>query len=175
MPKTVLLLRHAKSSREDPELADFDRPLTGRGRRDAPRMGTWMHEAGLKPDLVLCSDAKRARETWAGLGETLRCAAPVLFERGLYMASAKALCRRLQRLPGTVGSVLVIGHNPGLEDAAQALADGRGEALERLRGKFPTAALARLDFDIEDWARLEPGTGRLSLFMTPGHLGSGGP
>ena len=170
MPKTVLLLRHAKSSREDPELADFDRPLTGRGRRDAPRMGSWMREAGLKPDLVLCSDAKRARQTWAGLSETLGCAAPVLFERGLYMASAKALCRRLQRLAGAVGSVLVIGHNPGLEEVAQALADGKGEALERLQRKFPTAALARLEFEIADWARLEPGTGRLSLFMTPGHL-----
>ena len=170
MAKTVLLLRHAKSSRDDPEMADFDRPLTGRGRRDAPRMGTWMHEAGLKPDLVLCSDAKRARETWAGLSETLRCPAPLLFERGLYMASAKALCRRLQRLPGTVGSVLVIGHNPGLEESAEALADGGGEALERLRRKYPTAALACLEFDLSDWARLEPGTGRLTQFTPPGEL-----
>jgi phosphohistidine phosphatase len=173
MAKTVLLLRHAKSSRDDPEMADFDRPLTGRGRRDAPRMGEWMKEAGLKPDLVLCSDARRARETWAGLAETLRCAAPVLFERGLYMASARALCRRLQRLPGTIGSVLVIGHNPGLEEAAEALADGAGEALERLRRKYPTAALARLEFDLSDWARLEPGTGRLSHFTTPGELSAG--
>jgi phosphohistidine phosphatase len=170
MPKTVLLLRHAKSSREDPEMADFDRRLTGRGRRDAPRLGAWMRDAGLKPDLVLCSDAKRARETWAGLAETLSCAAPVLFERGLYMASAQALCRRLQRLPEAVGSVLVIGHNPGVEEAAQALADGAGEPLERLRRKFPTAALARLDFEVADWARLEPGSGRLSEFVTPGDL-----
>src|SRR5688572_28846183 len=170
MGKTVLLLRHAKSSREDPELADFDRPLTGGGRRDAPRMGAWMHEAGLQPDLVLCSDAKRARETWAGLAETLRCAAPVLFERGLYMASAKALCRRLQRLPGKVGSVLVIAHNPGLEEAAQALADGSGEPMERLQRKFPTAALARLDFEIEEWSQLQPDSGRMSQFVTPGAL-----
>jgi len=170
MGKTVLLLRHAKSSREDPELADFDRPLTGRGRRDAPRMGAWMHEAGLQPDLVLCSDAKRARETWAGLAETLRCAAPVLFERALYMASAKALCRRLQRLPGKVGSVLVIAHNPGLEEAAQALADGSGEPMERLQRKFPTAALARLDFEIEEWSQLQPDSGRMSQFVTPGAL-----
>ena len=158
MGKTVLLLRHAKSSREDPELADFDRPLTGRGRRDAPRMGAWMREAGLKPDLVLCSDAKRARETWAGLAETLGSAAPVLFER-------------LQRLPGKVGSVLVIAHNPGLEEAAAALADGSGEPMERLQRKFPTAALARLDFEIEDWSQLQPGSGRVSQFVTPGALG----
>ena len=170
MGKTVLLLRHAKSSRDDPEMADFDRPLTGRGRRDAPRMGTWMREAGLKPDLVLCSDARRARETWAGLGPTLNCAAPVLYERGLYMASARALCRRLQRLPDKVEAVLVIAHNPGLEEAAQALADGTGEPLERLKRKFPTAALARLDFEIAKWEALQPGSGRLSQFTAPGEL-----
>ena len=133
MPKTVLLLRHAKSSRENPETADFDRPVTRRGRRDAPRMGKWMHEAGLKPDLVLCSDARRARETWTGLAETLGSAAPVLFERGLYMVSAKALRNRLRR-------------------------------------KFPTAALARLDFNLDDWRKLEPGSGRLALFVTPADL-----
>lgn len=170
MSKTVLLLRHAKSSREDPEMADFDRPLAPRGRRDAPRMGRWMETAGIRPDLVLCSDARRARETWTALSGPLRCAAPVLYERGLYMASAKALCRRLQRLAGTVGSVLVIGHNPGLEEAGQVLGDGSGEAFERLRSKFPTAALARLEFEIDDWSRLQPGTGRLATFITPGEI-----
>ncbi len=170
MPKTLLLLRHAKSSREDPELADFDRPLSRRGRRDAPRMGEWMRKAGLKPDLILCSDAKRARDTWTELAEPLRSAAPVLFERGLYMATGKALLHRFQRLAGSIGSVLVIGHNPGLEEAAQTLADGTGEALERLRQKFPTAALARLDFAIEDWRKLRPGSGRLALFLAPGDL-----
>jgi phosphohistidine phosphatase len=133
-------------------------------------MGEWMRKAGLKPDLILCSDAKRARETWAELAETLRSAAPVLFERGLYMASGKALLHRLQRLAGSVGSVLVIGHNPGLEEVARMLADGTGEALERLQQKFPTAALARLDFAVEDWNKLRPGSGRLALFVAPGNL-----
>ncbi len=170
MSKTVLLLRHAKSSRDDPEMADFDRPLAPRGRRDAPRMGKWMEAAGIRPDLVLCSDARRARETWTALSGSLRWVGPVLFERGLYMASAKALCRRLQRLTGTVGSVLVIGHNPGIEEAAQVLCEGSGEAFERLRGKFPTAALARLEVGIDDWGRLQPGTGRLAVFITPGEI-----
>ena len=170
MAKTLMLLRHAKSSRENPEIADFDRPLTRRGRRDAPRMGKRMRESGLEPDLVLCSDAKRARETWTGLAETLKSAAPVLFERGLYMANPKVLLNRLHRLAANVGSVLVIGHNPGLEEVARALADGKGEAFQRLLQKFPTAALARLDFDLEDWRKLEPGSGRLSLFVTPAEL-----
>ena len=170
MTKTVLLLRHAKASREDPERADFDRPLNPRGRRDAPRMGAWMRKSGLAPDLVLCSDAKRARETWAGVGETLRSVAPVLFERGLYMASAKAICHRLQRIQGTVDTVLVVGHNPGIEEAAQALAERGGEPLERLQKKFPTAALARLDFDIADWGQIQAGRGRLKLFKTSDEL-----
>jgi phosphohistidine phosphatase len=168
MSKTVLLLRHAKASREDPEMADFDRPLNARGRQDAPRVGAWMRRSGLAPDLVLCSDAKRARETWAGVAETLRSGAPVLFERGLYMASAKALCHRLQRIQGTVGTVLVVGHNPGIEEAAQALARREGDALKHLqREKLPTAALVRLEFDISEWTQLQPGAGRLTLFKTP--------
>ncbi len=170
MAKTLLLLRHAKSSRNDPDMADFDRPLAKRGRRDAPRIGRWMREAGLEPDLVLCSDAARTRETWSGLAESLHSAVPVLYERGLYMANAKALLHRLHRIAGDVGSVLVIAHNPGLEEAARALADGKGEALKRLQRKFPTAALARLDFEIEDWGKLEPGSGRLGLFITPAEL-----
>lgn len=171
MSKTVLLLRHAKAGREDPEMADFDRPLTERGRRDAPRVGAWMAQSGLAPDLVLCSDARRARETWAGIAETLRSGAPVLFERGLYMASAKALCHRLQRIQGTVGTVLVVGHNPGIEEAAQALARREGEPLDRLqRDKFPTAGLVRLEFDIANWGQLQAGAGRLTLFRTPEEL-----
>jgi phosphohistidine phosphatase len=171
MAKTVLLLRHAKSSREDADLADFDRPLAERGRRDAPRMGRWMKKSGQKPDLVLCSDARRARETWAGMAETLESPAPVLFERGLYMAGSKAILHRLQRVAGTVGSVLVIGHNPGLEETALALADGEGEAYARLRRKFPTCALARLEFALESWGELRPGSGRLALFQTPEDIG----
>jgi phosphohistidine phosphatase len=170
MAKTLLLLRHAKSSRDDPELADFDRPLADRGRRDAPRMGRWMRQAGQSPELVLCSDARRARETWAALSETLGSPAPVLFERGLYMARAKAILHRLQRLAGTVGSVLVIGHNPGLEEAALDLADGAGDSYARLRRKFPTCALARLEFAAETWDRLQPGSGRLTVFKTPADL-----
>jgi len=101
------------------------------------------------------------------VSQTLRSAAPVLFERGLYLASAKVVLNRLRRLTGNVNSVLVIGHNPGLEEAAQALSDHNGEPFERLRRKFPTAGLARLDFKIDDWSKLEPGTGRLSLMVTP--------
>jgi phosphohistidine phosphatase len=169
--KTILLLRHAKSSRDNPDIADFDRPLSGRGRRDAPRVGEWMRKEGLQPDLVLCSAALRARETWEAAGAKLGGTAPVLFERALYMAGPTALLNRLRRLPDKVRSVLLVGHNPGLETLALALAaaDGSPE-VERMRAKFPTAALARLDLPLDRWHSLGPGAGRLTLFAAPGDL-----
>jgi phosphohistidine phosphatase len=105
------------------------------------------------------------------MAETLESPAPVLFERGLYMAGSKVILHRLQRVAGTVGSVLVIGHNPGLEETALALADGKGEAYARLKRKFPTCALARLEFALESWGELRPGSGRLALFQTPEDIG----
>jgi len=169
--KTVFLLRHAKSQRNDTDAADFDRPLSGRGRRDAPRMGAWMGRQGLQPDLVLCSDAVRARQTWEAAAPELHSTAPVLFERALYMASATALLNRLRRLPDTVRSVLLIGHNPGLETLAIALAspDGSPE-LERMRTKFPTSALVRLDMALDHWRQLGPRAARLTLFAAPADL-----
>jgi phosphohistidine phosphatase len=149
--KRVYLLRHAKSSWKHHELADHDRPLTGRGQRAAKSIAKHMRARGLEPELVLCSTARRARETLApikpGLGP-----APVWVEGELYGASARELLARLRRLPDAVGSVLVIGHNPGLHELALELA---GPAPE-LTGKFPTAALATLTFDGSAWRELGP-------------------
>ena len=172
MSKTVLILRHAKAAREDPDLADFDRPLTKRGRREAPAMGAWMSDHGLRPDLVLCSEAKRARETCAAVTGALAGGAPTLHERGLYMASASALLHRLRRIGDSVSCVLLVGHNPGLHELAAALASAdKSSELNRLRIKFPTCALARLDFAAARWQELATGTGRLALLVTPADLG----
>ena len=170
MSKTVLLLRHAKAARGDPEQADFDRPLSKRGRRDAPALGAWMREHDLKPDLILCSDARRARETCEAVAEALAPAAPTLNERGLYMVNASALLHRLRRIADSVSCVLLVGHNPGLHELAAGLAEEtatESPALARLREKFPTCALARLDFEGARWQELGPGKGRLSLLVTP--------
>jgi phosphohistidine phosphatase len=149
--RRVYLLRHAKSSWKHPELADRDRPLAGRGKRAAKAIAKHMRAQELEPELVLCSTARRARETLERIEPALG-RGPVRVERELYGASAHDLLARLRRLPDDVGSVLVIGHNPGIHELALELA---GPAPE-LTGKFPTAALATLAFHGSAWGELGP-------------------
>jgi len=164
---TLLLLRHAKSSWVDPTLPDHDRPLASRGRRDAKRIAK--HLAGLEfePELVLCSSAVRTRETL----ELVRPAlgnSKVLFEDGLYGASSDELLARIRDVPDAVGSVMLIGHNPGLEQLALLLASS-GDELRGLETKFPTAALATLAVETT-WSRLAPGDAILRAYIVPKQL-----
>jgi phosphohistidine phosphatase len=163
--KRVYLLRHAKSSWKHDELADRDRPLAGRGRRAAKAIAEHMRAQELKPELVLCSTARRARETLERIEPALG-RAPVRLEAELYGASARELLARLRRLPDVVGSVLVIGHNPAIHELASELA---GPAPE-LAGKFPTAALATLAFDGWDWSELGPEATELVELTRPRDL-----
>lgn len=169
--KTVWLLRHAKSSWDQPRLADHDRPLGERGLRDAPRMGRFLAAVQPQPEWVLCSSALRTRQTWALLAEQWPAAPACERERSLYMADEIDLLNRLRRLPEDFSSVLLVGHNPGLEDLADTLV-GRGPAndLAQMRKKFPTAALAEIAFDAEQWRSLGPGQGELRRFVRPKSL-----
>jgi len=165
-----LLLRHAKSSWDEPGLDDHDRPLAPRGVRAVERIATYMEERRLHADLVLCSSARRARQTLAGLRPDLDDV-DVDIEDELYGASAYALVQRLRRVDASVVSVMIIGHNPGLEDLAVALArDGDPSAMERLHTKFPTTALAIFDVDQDDWTRLGNGDGYLRELVLPREL-----
>jgi phosphohistidine phosphatase len=137
--KTLHLLRHAKSSWDNPDLADHDRPLAPRGRRNAAALATHFSSAGISPALILCSSAQRARETLAGVLPGLHGEAEIRIEDGLYGAGAEALIARIRDVPEATPSVLVIGHNPGLEDLATRL-DGRAPAAP-----LPTAALATFE------------------------------
>ena len=169
--KTVLLLRHAKSSWDQPLLEDFRRPLAPRGRKSAPRVGRYLAREGLIPDRVLCSGAARAVETWELVSEALGAVAPAELRDEIYHASPRTLTEILRTLPDPVQSVLLIGHNPTFETLALRLAGSGGEeALEAMRSKFPTAALAILDFRIERWAELEEGGGVLRDFIRPKEL-----
>jgi phosphohistidine phosphatase len=163
--KRVYLLRHAKSSWKHRELADHDRPLAGRGKRAARAIAKHMRAHELEPELVLCSSARRARETLERIKPALG-QAPVRVEGELYGASARELLARLRRLPDAVGSVLVIGHNPAIHELALELA---GPAPE-LAGKFPTAALATLAFDGSAWGELGPGAAELVELTRPREL-----
>jgi phosphohistidine phosphatase len=170
--RTLLLMRHAKSSWDRPDLADLDRPLAPRGRKAAPLIGRYLAEQRLIPDLVLCSHALRVRETWQLMTPALGGAVACKTLRSLYSAAPSRLLEPLRRVADDVRILMVIGHNPGLGALAAALAGtGSKKALERLRTKFPTGGLVVLTFPIERWADLAAGGGRLDDFVRPKDLG----
>ena len=163
--KHLHLLRHAKSSWDDESLPDHDRPLAPRGERASALIAEHLRREAIEPELVLCSSSRRTRETL----ERVRPGGEVVIEEGIYDASARELLRRLHRLPDGVGSVMVIGHNPGIQALAGSLAR-EGEDLELMRDKFPTGALASLALD-GSWADLAEGGAWLEAFgaRSPGH------
>ena len=169
--KHLLLLRHAKSAWGDPSLADIDRPLAARGRKAAPQMGRELATRGWAPQTVLVSPARRARETWELVAAKLSEPPAAAFLRELYMASEEQLLATLRQTSRKTATLLMIGHNPGLEELARRLADTQSEAtaLAHLNEKFPTAALVRFKFDGE-WAELGFGGALLTHFLRPRDL-----
>ncbi|MFC3074057.1 SixA phosphatase family protein [Shinella pollutisoli] len=165
--KRLLLLRHAKSAWPE-GVADRDRPLGERGRRDAPRIGAHIAAAGLRPDFALVSSARRTRETWALVEPALGGSCPARLADSIYEAAPPAILAAVRAAPEEGDTLLVVGHNPGLQDTALLLApQGAAEALARLATKYPTAGLAVIAFDIGKWADVEPGAGRLEAFVPP--------
>jgi phosphohistidine phosphatase len=169
--KRLYLLRHAKSSWDDPTLADHDRPLAPRGRRAAKVMAEHLRREGIAPELVLCSPSRRTRQTLKRLAPGLGKNADVQIEPELYAASAAALLEVLHEVPDELESVMLIGHNPGIQDLALSLASV-GSEIPRLRGKFPTAALATLELS-GPWRELAPGSAELVSFVKAKELSRG--
>lgn len=165
---TLYLLRHAKSSWSDPTLADHERPLAPRGLRDAKRIAKHLRGLEVRPALVLCSSATRTRETFELVQPALGDA-PVQIEEELYAASSDALLERVRALPDEVGSLLLIGHNPGLYDLALFLAS-TGAELDRFEAKFPTAGFATLAVPRSPWSRLGEGDAELVAYVIPKQL-----
>ena len=175
--RKLVLLRHAKSAW--PDVPDHERPLARRGQRDAPVMGRWLRTAGHIPDQVLCSTARRARETWQLAQARLGAAPAVSLGEGVYQGSAVQLLDLIRRTPPAVGTLLVVGHDPAIQELALTLAATKSaarlsdaappDALDRMRVKFPTAAIAVIEFD-GNWDQLGPGTARLARFVTPRDL-----
>lgn len=170
--KTLILMRHAKSSWKDRTLDDHDRPLNKRGRQAAPAMARWLAAQGHAPDTVLCSSARRARETL----DLARAATPALPEPriapALDQASPSALLDELKNLPDSCTCALLIAHQPGLGELVRLLARGvRTPELKRAFAKFPTAAVAILEADIPAWNELGLETAELMDFAAPRELG----
>ncbi len=170
MSSELLLLRHAKSDWTlAPGMTDLHRPLNARGRRDASRMGTWMHANAMQPQRVLCSPAQRTRETWQLVAQPLdRDPADVIWEDGIYEASVETLLALLGTQKPTPERLLMIGHNPGMEELLRYLSSdpipaGPGGKL------FPTATLARLEMPA-DWSTLSRGCATLLEIRRPKEL-----
>jgi phosphohistidine phosphatase len=167
---TLYLLRHAKSSWADPGLPDHERPLASRGRRDAKRIASHLVRLGIEPELVLCSSAARTRETLELLRPALGVTVTVRIEEELYAASCDRLLERIRALPEAVASLMLVGHNPGLQQLGLFLASA-GAELERLEAKLPTGALATLTITDTTWSRLSEADAELAAYVVPKQLG----
>jgi phosphohistidine phosphatase len=166
----LTLLRHAKSSWDDPVERDFDRPLNGRGWRAAERMGRYLGEAGLAFDVALASPALRVKQTIEGVEKGLGRGLAARFDRRVYMASGVLLLDLLQG-EGAGETLLLVGHNPGLEDLLMLLVPDDGSPLRReAEAKYPTATLAEIDLGEVPWQTIREGGGRLTRFVRPRDL-----
>ena len=160
--KTLLLLRHAKSSWGDHSLPDFERPLNDRGKRDAPRMGKALKESGPIPDLIISSPATRAKETIEAFVKSAKLDLKVKYDESIYGALSAELMELVRRLPDVNSSVLLVGHNPGFEELA-----GR---LTGTSQHMTTAALVCIEFKADRWEDVEDGQGKLVWMLTPKQL-----
>lgn len=170
MTRQLFLLRHAKSSWDDPDLTDHDRPLTKRGRKAGALLRKFFRTQALRPDLVLVSSARRALETLQAL-EPWETPPHVEILPALYHASPDGILDVIRAAPEAAENLLVIGHNPGLHELAELFCANRDDALSRRMAEtYPTGALAQFEVDDGPWARLAMRGGKLKGFVTPREL-----
>ncbi|MFE7530685.1 SixA phosphatase family protein [Kitasatospora sp. NPDC057542] len=161
----IVLVRHAKSAH--PDVDDHERPLAERGRNDAPAAGRRLAGSGVTPDLALVSTAARTRETWKLMAAELPAKPRTVHEERIYEASVGELIAILNEVSDEVRDLVVVGHNPGIQALADALAgEAEGDLMSRMRSGFPTSAIAVLSFQ-GSWKSVEHGAGRLVDFWTP--------
>lgn len=164
----LLLFRHAKSSWDDPAIADAERPVSARGRRAADAMGQLLADSGYVPDLVLCSPAVRARQTLEIASVHWSPSPIVRSVESLYERLGRDYLPIVQREGGEAACMMLVAHNPAIEDTASTLIGLGDEGLrERVHQKFPTAAVAVIDFPTERWSEVGPGLGQLVAFLRP--------
>jgi len=160
--KSLLLLRHAKSSREEPGLRDFDRPLNDRGKDDAKRMGHFMLDQKIRPELVISSPANRARRTTEIVLKAAEVPATPAFDERIYEAEVNELVQVVSEIEPAIVSAMLVGHNPGFEELFHFLT---GETRD-----FPTAALAQIDLSIDRWDKVRIRSGKAKWLATPKQL-----
>jgi len=169
-PRHLIVLRHAKAAW--PDVEDEQRPLAERGRRDAPAAGRWLREAeqridGLRIDRVVCSPARRTRETWKLAAAEMDDAPEPVYDPRVYEATTTTLLTVIRETPTRVGGLVLVGHNPGMQRLTLALAhESSGEPLARVREKYPTSGIALFGVEVE-WSAVLPGRAHLTEFAVP--------
>ncbi|MDR3438441.1 histidine phosphatase family protein [Telmatospirillum sp.] len=170
--KLLYLLRHAKSSWDDPDIDDFDRPLNRRGRETATLVADYCRDHEIQPSTIICSTAKRTRQTlqpWLSALDNV----PVNFDNRVYEASWKTLYALINDLHDGHRTALLLGHNPGLQRLALQLAhpDSDNPALPRMAAKLPTGSLIVLSSTVDRWAEITPGSCEVVQFLRPADIG----
>lgn len=169
--KRLTILRHAKSSWNDPHLEGFNRPLNDRGWKSARRVGRELEKRGVKFDLVIASPAARVRETIDGLKEKLALNVEIRFEPRMYATSEEMLLTIVRDIPESSYMPLLVGHNPGLQQLIVALTHNDSDDLRsHVEQKFPTAALAAIELPAHRWIEVTPGTGKITDLILPKKL-----
>jgi phosphohistidine phosphatase len=171
--RRLLLVRHAKAERSQPGGRDRDRVLAERGRADALKLGAYMVRHAFLPDLAVVSTAARTRETWQQIAAAFQDCPPARFEDRIYEVSPDAILAVIKETGTEIGTLLLIGHNPGLQELAAVLVgSGDVDSRQRMKEDFPTSTLAVINFALENWGLLHRGAGRLEHFVTPQSLTS---
>jgi len=166
--RRLMLLRHAKSDWSRNPSADHARTLAARGREAAPLLGAYMSRHALVPDKAIVSTAERTRETWTLVADAFARKPATVYDERLYEATPESILKVVMETAEGVHSLLLVGHNPGLQElAALLIASGDVEQRQQLLEKFPTAALAVIDFPIDEWSRIHRHAGRLDRFVSP--------
>ena len=173
--KTLAFLRHAKSDWGAPGLNDLDRPLNPRGRDAARRVGRELKRRDLRFDLILASPAERVRQTLAEAGEELGESLEAQFDRRIYLAEPETLIALVRNVPDDVGSLLLVGHNPGTEQAVRAITEDDSNGFRtKAAAKYPTGAMAIIDLPVDRWADVGAEKGRISALILPRELSDQG-
>lgn len=169
--RTLIFLRHAKSSWALPGIDDFDRPLNERGNNAAPQLANWLASEGFKPDVIVTSPAKRPLETLAHIEPIIGQEATTVIDHSLYLASSDRLFECAADIDDTFKTAMLLAHNPGLHDAALSVltAASKRESGE-MRSRFPTCACAVVSLPINRWSEITAGIGELNAYMTPRRL-----
>ena len=171
MTKRLTLIRHAKSRWDDLELSDFDRPLSPRGIKAAPKIAKYLSDEGLSPDLIFCSPARRTKETLSRMKTVIPLSSEIVFDRSIYSAGmGEGIMNLLMTQNPEEEHVWVIGHNPAMQELSLVLPNwdaSQQETRNRILRKFSTAAVCRMEFDTQNWQEIGFSKAKFSHFMTP--------